>query len=161
MSNFSSWHAYAKLVSKIPYNPYLISPISLLIFPLLLSRSHVVGAVVLHMKMAVRPWRLTAERPVQFGLMSCAFGGPGEGPFHSFLPRPQAITTPPSFHSHTQPLPRSTLNQAAPSCFVRGPNLHLLFCSSSRTVQIALITITLNFSSNYLLFQASFTSSYI
>ena len=37
MSNFSSWHAYAKLASKIPYNPNRISPISLLIFPLLLS----------------------------------------------------------------------------------------------------------------------------
>ena len=103
MNNFSSWHAYAKLVSVNPYNPYRISPISLLILPLLLSRTHVVGAVALHMQMAVRLWRLTAERPVQFGSKSCEAGGPGEGPFYNFLPFLQPITISPLFHTQTQP----------------------------------------------------------
>ena len=75
MSNFSSWHAYAKPASKIPYNPYCIPPIS----PLP-PRDHFVGAVALHMQMAVRLWRLTAERPVQLGLTSSESDGPGEGP---------------------------------------------------------------------------------
>jgi hypothetical protein len=99
MSNSSSWQAYAKLLSKFPYNPNLISPISLSIYPLLLSRTHVVGAVLLHMQMVVRLWRLTTERPVQFG----EYGGPGEGPFHNLLPFPQPITIPSLFHTHAQP----------------------------------------------------------
>jgi len=103
MNDLSRWHAYAKLVSKIPYNPYRISPISLLIIPLLLSRAHFVGAVALHMQMAVRLLRLTAERPVQFGSTSCETDGPGEGHFHNFFHFPHPITISPLFRTHTQP----------------------------------------------------------
>lgn len=103
MSNLSSWHAHAKVVSKIPCNPNRISPISLLRIPLLLSRAHVVGAVALHMQMAARLWRLTAERPVQFGSTSCDAGGPGEGLFHNFFLFPQPVTSSPLFNTHTQP----------------------------------------------------------
>jgi len=50
-----------------------------------------------------RLWRLTAERPVQFGSKSCESGGPGEGPFHNFLHFLQPITISPLFHTQTQP----------------------------------------------------------
>jgi hypothetical protein len=159
ISNCSSWHAYAKLVSKFPYNQNRISPTSLSILPVLLSRSHFVEVSSLHMQMAVRGWRLTEEHPLQFGLNLRAVGSPGEGPSHSFFPLPADHNTTFVPFPYTN-MSMQHIRSEGSKLFCPLPESAFTFLLELQIVQITLIITILNVSSNYLSFQASFTCSH-